>query len=510
MLRSILSNWVGVVVMGVISFILTPILIHGLGDFYYGMWILVAQAVDYYGLLDMGMRWSLFRFVARLKGANAREGLNQTFTTALVITVGIGLSLILLTLVLVIVLPRFFGVTGPARSVFQWLVLLLGLSVAAAFPAQVLGAYLRGLQRFDLFNVAGMVVSASRAILLVTAIRMGYGVVAAAAATLAVSILSLFLHWWLVRRADPGVAFVWKSMTWAHTRELVSYSFYGFLSTTGEYLRFYTDSVVIGRVLGIALITPFSVAGRLMDYFRTILTTINGPMMAEMSELDGQARHEDLKQFFLRGTRVTALFSVFIGSILVLDGRALIRIWVGENLVSSYRLLWILTIGYVVAFAQHPSLMVIFARAKLHRALGGWTLVEGIANLLLSIYWAHQYGLVGVALGTTVPLVLVKTFVQPRYALRVLELPARTYLTRGLARPVSVCAIFVTICWFVQRAGGSMNWFDLALRLSWQLVLFAILTYPLGLEASDRVAVRGLSRKLFASLRLVPADKPSV
>ncbi len=46
MLRSIFSNWLGLVVMGVTSVILTPILIHGLGDFYYGMWVLFASTLD--------------------------------------------------------------------------------------------------------------------------------------------------------------------------------------------------------------------------------------------------------------------------------------------------------------------------------------------------------------------------------------------------------------------------------------------------------------------------------
>jgi O-antigen/teichoic acid export membrane protein len=76
MVRNIFSNWMGLIITGVISFALTPILIHGLGDFYFGMWILTTSILDYYGLLDLGIRTTLHRFVGRLKGMNEREALD--------------------------------------------------------------------------------------------------------------------------------------------------------------------------------------------------------------------------------------------------------------------------------------------------------------------------------------------------------------------------------------------------------------------------------------------------
>src|SRR6267143_6726455 len=96
MLRSIFSNWLGLVIMGVTSVILTPILIHGLGDFYYGLWILVASALDYYGVLDMGMRPALFRAVAWSKGANDRAAMHETLLSALAFTVAAGFLVLVL------------------------------------------------------------------------------------------------------------------------------------------------------------------------------------------------------------------------------------------------------------------------------------------------------------------------------------------------------------------------------------------------------------------------------
>src|SRR5690348_6280941 len=137
MVKNVVSNWAGLVVTGIVSFILTPIMIRGLGNFYYGMWILIASIVDYYGLLDLGMRWSMFRFVAYLKGSGDRAALNQMFVTALATVCGVVVIIIATTFVLMSSLPSFFHVAGSARQLFKILILLLGTSIGFSLVAQL-------------------------------------------------------------------------------------------------------------------------------------------------------------------------------------------------------------------------------------------------------------------------------------------------------------------------------------------------------------------------------------
>ena len=90
-IRSIFSNWVGLAVTGVISIFLTPFMIHRLGNFEYGMSVLVGSLLDYYGLLDLGMRTAVFRFVSQFKGSGERDALDETFVSSLLLTVITGL-----------------------------------------------------------------------------------------------------------------------------------------------------------------------------------------------------------------------------------------------------------------------------------------------------------------------------------------------------------------------------------------------------------------------------------
>src|SRR5205085_4943752 len=193
----------GMVITGLVGFLLTPILIHGLGDFHYGMWILVASIVDYYGLADIGIRFTLQRHVARWKGANQREALDRTFVTALAMSLSFSALILVLSFVLARLLPPVFRVSGADQGLFVRVLVLLGISFAIALPAKVLGAYLCGLGRFDLYNLVGSGTTVIQAAMILWVLHRGYSIEGCAAVTLITSLLSLMLHWRLVRFADP-------------------------------------------------------------------------------------------------------------------------------------------------------------------------------------------------------------------------------------------------------------------------------------------------------------------
>ena len=205
-LRSIFFNWASLVVSAVVSIVLTPIMIRSLGQYYYGMWVLVMSIADQYGLLDFGMTSALLRFAGLFQGAKDRSGLNEIFSVAFLLTNLISLGICAFSAAAAGLLPRFFGIAAADRPIFIRLILVLGLTTAIAFPERMLAAYLRGLQRFDLFNAAATGTLLIRAGLFLVALRLGAGVVTIALITLGMGSSSFVVHYALVRWADPAWA----------------------------------------------------------------------------------------------------------------------------------------------------------------------------------------------------------------------------------------------------------------------------------------------------------------
>src|SRR5207249_3712780 len=95
------------------------------------------------------------RFASYFQGAEKRNALDEVLSTSLAFTVLIAICVCLTTVLVATFLPVFFGFTGSNRPTFTWLVFLLGLTTAIAFPERMMAAYLRGIQRFDLVNIVG-------------------------------------------------------------------------------------------------------------------------------------------------------------------------------------------------------------------------------------------------------------------------------------------------------------------------------------------------------------------
>jgi O-antigen/teichoic acid export membrane protein len=434
--RNVLANWGGLAATTVVSLILTPLLINQLGSFYFGLWVLVGSVTDYYGLLDVGMRSTLFRFVTRCKGNNDRQGLNEVMSSALAIVLSISAVVMALTVAMIPWIPTFFAVGASARPEFQKVMAILGLTVALLFPSQLFGTYLSGSRRFDLYNFSTSGANVLKLLLTIIALRMGFGIIGVAVATLLSSLVNFATNLVMVRRLDPDLRFSTHHVSRSRIRELFSFSFFAFLISIGDYLRFFTDSIVIGRVLSVALITPFSIASRLISLLRHLLYGVAAPLQGMMGELDGAGRQEELKRFVLRSLRLTGVLTCVLVSLLALNGDWLIRRWIGEGFNDSYKLLLVLLVGYLLAMSQQPFADLLLIKGR-HQLRGWWSIAEGFANLGLSIYWGHKYGLIGVALGTTVPMLAVQILFQPWYALYVSEISISDYLNESIFPPLT-------------------------------------------------------------------------
>jgi O-antigen/teichoic acid export membrane protein len=484
-LRSVVSNWAGLVVNALLSFVLTPLLVHGLGDVFFAMWMLVTSLLESSWLLDFGMRTTVFRFVARYQGGKQRDALDETFVSGFAISLAAAGIILLLSCASLFVLPSLFAITGDAAGTFRWLLVLSGASVAISFCAQFLGTYLCATRRFDLNNLTSAGTGLVRAALIVAALHTHHGVLFVAAMALACSLLSLAVNASLLRVADPALSIHPRNIKLGRIRQLLGFSSSAFLGNAGDQLRFFVDSIVIGRVLTVALITPFNIAGRLVMLFRQLALALASPFAGVMSELEGQQKQAELQSYFLLATRLTSLLSVFISLMLLVNGRPLIGFWVGKAYSHSYGLLVVLLAGYCLMLAQQPSADFLIAKGR-HRFRGWWTLAEGFANLGLSIYWGHRYGLIGIALGTAVPMIAVQVLVQPWYTLYVAAIPLRRYFKEALLPPLLVGVVFITVCALAQPWRHSSDLLHFVFALAWQCTLLLLLAVTVGLRRGER------------------------
>ena len=426
----------------VVSFFLTPFVIRSLGDRLNGFWALVGTFIGYYGLMELGLGTAVSRHIAGALGKGDREQGGRVFTASVALYSVLGAILMILTGIIA-PLSHIFVHSPQDAHLFSKVILVLGLSVGISFPVRAYGGLLTAELRFDVLVATDFFSLLLRTGLVVAVLLAGGKVLALAWVTFLAGLprtaiyifASRKLYPWLRLRASP-----WFS---TETKRLLSYSAYAFVSDMADRLRFNIDAFVIAGIVGLSAVTHFNIAAVMVTYFMNLMIALMGVIGPWFSRVDGAGDHATVAKGFLFATKLSICASSFVGFGLAVWGKAFISRWMGAPYLDAYPCLLVLALGYTVALWQIPSGNLLFAISK-HKFYALANVIEGLANLGLSLWLARSLGIFGVALGTFVPMLAMKLIIQPIYVCRVASIPLAQY-AREVARSLLVVALALIV-----------------------------------------------------------------
>jgi O-antigen/teichoic acid export membrane protein len=452
--RNIASNWASYCTTALVGFFLAPKVVHGLGTTGYGMWTLVLSLTGYFGLFDLGIRSSVGRFVARYLALNDEARVNRTVSTAFAMLGAGGLA----TFTGCALVSRFFlgsfHIEPQFLPVVQAALLLTGFNMALALPLGVFSSVLVALERYDILSVITIISELLRAALVLLALHAGKGLLTLAAIAVCLSITQYSVMFLFARRLYRPLAVRPRFVDRATLKELFGFSIFRFISIVAVQMIFYSDSVVVGFFLGVAMVTYYAIASTLINYARNIVSVVTDTLYPLATRLDARRDEEGLRELLLLGTKlaVTVALPISVGFLFL--GKQFIGLWMGPQYVSSATFLMVLTIPQAAAMSQYASTLVLAGMAK-HRVLAYVALCEGVANLALSSFLVRKIGLIGVAWGMAVPDLICMSIIVPWYTLRTVGMSPRKYLARAYAGPLAsalpAAAVAYALATFVSR-----------------------------------------------------------
>ncbi len=486
--KNITSNVLAFVISVIIPILLTPFVIHRLGNQHYGLWILIGSVIGYYGLLDLGIGSSVVRYVSKYIAADDEQNLNGFVNTVLFMFILVSIAAIIVSGVLSLFLADFFDLSEADAALFSRLVLVLGMAFALSFPGGVFGGILQAIQRYDVNNVMEISCSIAKAGMTVYFLSRGGGLMALGLITLLFKCIDVPYKIFFALRLTPMLKIDLRLAQKSKLRDIFGYSIFAFIWRIADRFRFHMDSVVIGAFLSAGAITFYSIGARLMTYYLRLTGAFSSVTTPMFSSMEARDQSEKIRNLLTNGTRYLSLIAIFVGMSLILYGKPFIRLWIGEGYSSSYYVMLILIVPYMIALSQSMSLTAAYGIGK-HKFLSVVTIGEGVLNLALSILLVRRYGIYGVALGTAIPMLIVKLFIQPVYICREVGIPITKYVA-GLFRPFLVGAVYIAIA----KVATSMFHIDSYIRLFFSIsvsfVFFAGFAAVLCLNGNERRVCR--------------------
>jgi O-antigen/teichoic acid export membrane protein len=449
------ASWLSFFTNVATGIVLSPFILHRLGDEAFGLWVLIYSISGYYGLFDLGIRSSVVRFVAKYSAKGEREEMLRLLNTSLLSYSCVGVVLLLITAGGSLFVNRMFHVTPSYQGTAPILFILVGTSLAVGFPFGVFTGTLEGLQKFHLINLVNIATTLLRTILIIVLLGRGYGLITVALITVTLPLVNGLVYAIAVFRAT-GLRLAARYIRRDTLREIFNYSSVTFLISVAGRLRFKTDAIIIGTFLPAAEITYFSIGSRMVDYATDAVTPLAQLFVPMSSHSDAKGDRSRLRQILIAGNRACAFVMFPIAVTLVLLGKSLIEVWVGARYIDhSYPIILILLLPTTLFMAQAASGRILYGMGK-HRTWAFVVLAEGIANVTLSVLLVRHHGINGDALGTAIPLFLSCTLFLPAHLCHLLQVRIRDFITQAFLLPFLLClpliATFLAMRhWFVAH-----------------------------------------------------------
>jgi O-antigen/teichoic acid export membrane protein len=473
-MSGVLLNWMTFAVSIIVSFFLSPFVVHRLGNVAYGVWVLANSSIAYMALLDLGMRGAVTHFVAKHQALRENLESSRAVSVALAFRALVSLAVILASLILAVFASKIFRIPSDMWTAAQWAIVITGFNLSFNLIVGVFAGVLTGLQRFELTSGIAITQTLTGAVGTVWILHRGHGIVSLAMMQLATAFVLGIATIIICRRVYPDLRIGFRFLDRSILPELWRYSFYLFvIAATGQVI-YYTDNLVVGIFLSAEAVTLYAIGGRFIEYLGQLGASFAQTFMPVATNLAAQDRQDQLRRLLIQGTRAALFVSLPVGGALFFRGTTFIGLWMGPQYAQpSGRVLRILLLSTVAIAGNRVAGNIVFGLGK-HKPFALWQSCEAVANLILSIYLVRKIGIYGVAWGTVLPSLVSQIVLWPRYISTLFRLTVWSYFRECWIRPALATAPFCLACVWTEHHWGAASMLHFFLQIAAALPLIPV------------------------------------
>jgi O-antigen/teichoic acid export membrane protein len=476
-----LSNLTSLVINVVTGLYMMRIVMRGLDPTSFGMWMLTSSVVGYFSLLQMGVGTGVMRYVPLYRGQGRLDDVSMTVSTAMAFYTLAGLMILASSWLLADVIASFFA-GGPTLSQLIWIV---GLAAALECPSYIYDAALRSYERFVLANVVLNLKAFVKAFVTWWCLHLGYGVVGLSWSLVTVNVVMLILADVMFRFACREVKLRISSVKFSEMKVLSGYSVWIAIGSIGDTLTFGLAKAIIGKLISLNAVGTFGVVAQLSNYYRRTTYAITKPFMPRFSFLQGRENHSEIQRLFVRATSYITIFTGLIAVFLWALGPAFMKVVFDKDLSSMVPVLAVLVGGMLVLGSNRMVIDLLYGLGK-QRALAWFAMCEGISVLALSLGLVQSVGILGVAIGTSAPVIVMRGIVQPYYACRLMQMSLGEYYGRRIVRLWIIIGGFSGVLVVLKAGTLATNWFNLIVASAAVAFMYLAIVYLVALDNEER------------------------
>lgn len=479
-----------------VGFITLPLMLKHLGADLYGVWVLVGGFTTLLYIFDLGFASSVTRSVASTIAVKNYEKTNSIVNSALVIYSGLALVILLV----VGAIAMFYQpdvirqVMSPGQ--FQWVIMIVGLSIAIEFPFKAFAGLTSAHLRYDLVAAYRIITKLLNTAALFYLLFNNYGLVAIAVLQLVTGIVSNLFFFFMAknvyRELDVAPSYISRDIM----KELFHFSSWAFLIDINRMLKERIDLFFIGGYVSLAAVSIYYVPVRLVEYTLQLLYKALNLSLPILTGNSSKGEPEKFRENLILFNRINVYFAVLTFFFFLLYGKTILYYWMGASFDSdsAYLILLVLMGARLSALSSNGFNNALYAQAK-HKVIAYINFMEAIATAILLMLFlvVTNKGPLGAAAAIAIPLCLGRLVVLPWWALKILAVRDGASLVWQSYRPL-VLLVLVCIAYALMPLNAQLS---LAHVIYGFVCLLSVLVYAgMELQLREREYLRGFFKKV--------------
>ena len=406
------SNYGKVVIRMATGLILFRMLFSNLDSESFGMWALLWSVFGYGILLDFGLGFACQKVVAEKQVTKDIDGINSMLATVFWAFCGLATIIVASSFILRPWALNALGVDRENIAEMSQAYTIFFIGMAIIFPTGIFTEVLRGMQRFDWVNGAMVIANLINFGALWYALETGLNLSTLMTISLATTLLPNLISAALAFLHLKGLSLNPKYFSWSGIKPQIGFSIAAYLITCSNMITGKSDQMVVGFIIGVSGVALYQSGYKIAEMFSLFVIQIQealSPLAASLNALEDKSAFLDV---YFRAQRLTLVISVSLCALCFAYVDSLILVLTGMEYVPDEAryiglalLLTILSSQITNSVSKRMLMMSGYEKPLLAISIS-----DACLNIVISILLAYHFGIVGVALGSLIPTVLVGWF----------------------------------------------------------------------------------------------------
>ncbi len=474
----IILSYVNLIIGNIIPLFYTPVMLRILGQSEYGLYSLATSVTSYLSLMSLGIGSAVVRYLVKFRAKGDADGEGKMLGLFSCIFYVISFLTLIVGCIITLNIDAIYGnsLSAPELSKIKVLTILLTVNSAVTFACSVYSSVVIAHEKFIFQQILNILTTIFPPVLNIVLLLVGFDSLGLVISALIISVVSNTIKI-IYCSKKINIKPIYHDMPFYLMKELLSFSFFIFLSSIVNTLHAATDKVIIGSYLGTIAVAIYNVGLTFRNIVQSLSSTISSLLVPKVTAMvDKEATPDELTQLMIKVGRLQFLLvGLAVGGFCAF-GREFMVLYAGPEYNESYYIAVLLMIPMAVPLIQNIGVSIINAMNK-HKFRALVTLFTAILNVFATIWLIQHWGIIGAAVTTCCCNFIGSIFLMNWYYHKKIHLNIPLFWKNILKLaiiPISLSLITI----FIGNHVDFTNPFFFILGVLMYIILYALLMWP--------------------------------